>query len=199
MRPSQRFNVPAQVALLYDFANTLDLRRYARPDAGSGDGDAIATPQALQDWMHECGLLAAGKAVSGPEHARAIALRQALRAFLQAEPASRPGRGDLIGALDAAVRDFPLTLGMATAERLTLRPAAGTGDLAHVLAQLYALGQAGQLHRLRMCASHECHWVFFDRSKPGNRRWCTSLICGNREKTRAYRRRHKTSSGPDHA
>jgi hypothetical protein len=28
---------------------------------------------------------------------------------------------------------------------------------------------------------------FYDRSKPGNRRWCSSVLCGNREKTRSYR------------
>ena len=34
-------------------------------------------------------------------------------------------------------------------------------------------------------------WIFLDRSKPGNRRWCSSLICGNRQKTRDYRKRSR--------
>jgi predicted RNA-binding Zn ribbon-like protein len=40
-----------------------------------------------------------------------------------------------------------------------------------------------------MCASDECKRVFFDRSKPGTRRWCQSTLCGSREKTRTYRER----------
>jgi predicted RNA-binding Zn ribbon-like protein len=42
-----------------------------------------------------------------------------------------------------------------------------------------------------MCASDECQRVFFDRSKPASRRWCQSTLCGNRNKTRAYRERQR--------
>ena len=45
-----------------------------------------------------------------------------------------------------------------------------------------------------MCDLEECHWVFYDRSKPGARRWCASALCGNRQKTRAYRLRHRAAS-----
>jgi predicted RNA-binding Zn ribbon-like protein len=59
------------------------------------------------------------------------------------------------------------------------------------LAELHRLGEVGRLDRLKMCASNECHWVFYDLSKPGNRRWCSSILCGNREKTRNYRSRKR--------
>ena len=73
-----------------------------------------------------------------------------------------------------------------------LQPADGASALGLVLAQLLALAGAGRLDRLKICKSNECHWVFFDRSKPGNRRWCSSLLCGNRQKTREYRKRAKS-------
>jgi predicted RNA-binding Zn ribbon-like protein len=63
-----------------------------------------------------------------------------------------------------------------------------------VLAELVRLSDGGRLERVKICDSDECRWVFYDRSKPGNRRWCSSERCGNREKTRNYRRRH--GSGP---
>ncbi|MGP0000293.1 MAG: CGNR zinc finger domain-containing protein [Acetobacteraceae bacterium] len=33
--------------------------------------------------------------------------------------------------------------------------------------------------------------MFFDRSKLANRHWCSSDLCGNRQKTQTYRGRHR--------
>ena len=44
--------------------------------------------------------------------------------------------------------------------------------------------------RLKICASDECEWAYFDRSKNRSRSWC-EYGCGNRIKTRAYRARQK--------
>lgn len=41
-----------------------------------------------------------------------------------------------------------------------------------------------------LCAAHDCRFVFYDHAKPGNGRWCSTEGCGNRNKTRTYRRRH---------
>jgi len=38
--------------------------------------------------------------------------------------------------------------------------------------------------RLRICAQHECGWLFVDRSRNGLRRWCSMADCGTREKSR---------------
>lgn len=43
--------------------------------------------------------------------------------------------------------------------------------------------------RLRECASPDCWRLFIDRSRPGNRVWCSSTRCGNRARTKTYRRR----------
>jgi predicted RNA-binding Zn ribbon-like protein len=63
-----------------------------------------------------------------------------------------------------------------------------------VLAALVRLSDSGRLERVKICDSDECRWVFYDRSKPGNRRWCSSDRCGNREKTRTYRNRHRSGA-----
>jgi hypothetical protein len=46
-----------------------------------------------------------------------------------------------------------------------------------------------RLDRLKMCASEECRWVFYDRSKPGTGRRCASALCAT------GRRRGRTSCG----
>ena len=91
--------------------------------------------------------------------------------------------------LSAAARRYPLVLVGGEEGVLRLEPASGVSGLARVLVELHGLEDADRLDRLKMCASEECHWIFYDRSKPGNRRWCSSALCGNRDKTRNYRAR----------
>jgi predicted RNA-binding Zn ribbon-like protein len=43
--------------------------------------------------------------------------------------------------------------------------------------------------RLRLCADERCSLVFYDESRPGQRRWCATARCGNRANTKAYRAR----------
>jgi CGNR zinc finger protein len=124
MKLSEKFQVPGDVALLYDFANSLDLRRCVEQGIAHDPGDAAS-------------------------------------------------RGRVFD----------------------LRPVIGraTSGLGGVLAGLVRLSDSGRLERVKTCASDECRWVFYDRSKPGNRRWCSSDRCGNREKTRTYRKRQRLS------
>jgi predicted RNA-binding Zn ribbon-like protein len=75
-----------------------------------------------------------------------------------------------------------------------LAPAPGSSALGSVVVQMIGLAKTDQMARLKTCASDECHWVFFDRSKPANRHWCSSSRCGNRQKTRAYRERQRQVS-----
>jgi predicted RNA-binding Zn ribbon-like protein len=59
---------------------------------------------------------------------------------------------------------------------------------------------SGHEDRIRICANDTCRWIFFDESRPGNRRWCDMATCGNRAKARRHRARHKTDDdGPTRA
>ncbi len=193
MRLSEKFSVPGEVALLYDFVNSLDLRRYVERGAAHDPGDELATPANLQDWLQARGLLERGARVSQTEHQEALQLRDALRTFLAAPPADRTAAA---GPLAVSAARFPLQVAPSGNSALELRPAVGraTSGLGQVLAELVRLSNGGRLERVKTCDSDECRWIFYDRSKPGNRRWCSSERCGNREKTRNYRRRHV--SGP---
>jgi predicted RNA-binding Zn ribbon-like protein len=193
MRLSEKFQVPGDVALLYDFVNSVDLRRYAEQGVVHDPGDALATPAQLQNWLQARGLLKRGIRVLPAEHRKALELRDALRSFLAVAPAERSSAA---ASLESSAVRFPLQVTASRDRVLDLRPVGGgaTSGLGSVLAELVRLSDSGRLERVKTCDSEECRWVFFDRSKPGNRRWCSSDRCGNREKTRAYRSRHRSGA-----
>jgi predicted RNA-binding Zn ribbon-like protein len=58
---------------------------------------------------------------------------------------------------------------------------------------------SGHEDRIRICANDTCRWIFFDESRPGNRRWCDMATCGNRAKARRHRARRKTDDASTRA
>jgi predicted RNA-binding Zn ribbon-like protein len=190
MKLSEKFPIPRDVALLYDFVNSIDLRQYVERGVTHEPGDELATPALLQKWLQAHGLLGRGVKVSPAAHREALELRDALRMFLSATPAERASTA---GPLETLATRFPLGITASQDRVLDLRPIAvrATSGLGNVLVEVVRLLDGGRLGRVKTCDSDECRWIFYDRSKPGNRRWCSSDRCGNREKTRTYRDRHR--------
>lgn len=185
MRLHERFPVPPEIGLLYDFLNSLDLRSYVEGGAPHVQSDELATLASLKRWLEEHGLDRPGGQIGESEHRDVLALRAGLRARLGAEPAHISGEG-----LNAALARYPLVVQTDDAS-IKLRPESGlrTAGLGLVVAEFFLLHAVGRLDRLKACQSSDCSWVFYDRSKPANRRWCSADRCGNRHKTRAYRQR----------
>ncbi|RZU24604.1 ABATE domain-containing protein [Streptomyces sp. BK239] len=53
---------------------------------------------------------------------------------------------------------------------------------------------------LRQCEGDDCPIVYLDTSRGRRRRWCSSEVCGNRERAARHRRRtalHRTPPAPD--
>ena len=50
---------------------------------------------------------------------------------------------------------------------------------------------SNELSQLRMCAAHDCAWLFLDRTRNQRRRWCDMKVCGNRVKARRHYERMK--------
>ncbi|HEY7461785.1 MAG TPA: ABATE domain-containing protein [Gemmatimonadota bacterium] len=48
---------------------------------------------------------------------------------------------------------------------------------------------------LKDCANANCGWLFVDRSRRGNRRWCAMSGCGNRAKARRFYQRSRARAG----
>lgn len=189
MRLSKTYAVPDELALLYDFVNSLDCRCYMEGGVAHTPGDALERATQFRKWLEAHAL---ASKLGEDAHRKALALRSALRAYLKLDPHDR-FEAATARALSDAASAYPL-VAFASAAGVELR-AENAGDQlgALVLAQLHRLATSGEIGRLRMCASEECQWIFFDRSKPGNRRWCSSARCGNRQKTRSYRERRRFS------
>ena len=48
--------------------------------------------------------------------------------------------------------------------------------------------------RTRICAGLKCGWLFIDRSKGGQRRWCDMATCGNAAKSRRHHERKRSAT-----
>jgi predicted RNA-binding Zn ribbon-like protein len=46
-----------------------------------------------------------------------------------------------------------------------------------------------EIQNVRICAAHDCGWLFVDRTKNRRRRWCDMKVCGNRVKARRHYQR----------
>ena len=188
---SRKFQVPDQLANLYDFANSLDVRHFTHHGVQHVQDDEMKDPRGLGAWMAERGLLAGKTKITPAIFGAALRLRTSIRVYLESDPADRYKNKDAVRALNEAIKLFPLVV-EARRDRGMILQAARSDALAGlsvVVAELYDGSMTGILDRLKMCAAEECRRVFFDRSKPATRRWCMSTLCGNRIKTRSYRER----------
>jgi predicted RNA-binding Zn ribbon-like protein len=63
----------------------------------------------------------------------------------------------------------------------------GAEWLAHaIVSDAAELLATGLCTRIRQCQDAACGWLFLDRSRENNRRWCSMRDCGNRAKARRY-------------
>jgi predicted RNA-binding Zn ribbon-like protein len=192
-RQSKKFKVPDELANLYDFANTLDVRHFTHHGVRHVPDDDLKSPRELNAWMQKRGLLWSGARITPAAFESALQLRTEVRAYLQCDPIERRENNDAVRSLNRALRLFPLVAEARMDRGMLLRSARddALAGLSVVVAELYDGALKGILDRLKMCAANECRRVFFDRSKPATRRWCMSTLCGNRIKTRTYRERHR--------
>jgi predicted RNA-binding Zn ribbon-like protein len=190
---SRKFKVPDELANLYDFANTLDVRHFTHHGVAHRQADELGGPRELGAWMSQRGLLLGGAKITAAMFETALRLRAGIRDYLQRDLVERGSNRDTIRSLNEALKAFPLAVELGGKESARLKAAreAALAGLSQVVAELYNGSRDGTLDRLKMCASDECRRVFFDRSKPATRRWCMSTLCGNRIKTRNYRERQR--------
>ena len=68
----------------------------------------------------------------------------------------------------------------------------GRDGLAPVLHSAVALAFSPDAARVKTCGN--CGWLFIDRTRNGNKRWCIAAACGARTRSRRYYARKKASS-----
>lgn len=174
--------VSADLERVLAFVNTYDFEHGT---------DAVDTPQALRDWLVEHGLLADAARLTTGDVQRALAVREHLRHALLAN------HGDPAPDKPAPPLVVPLELTISAIGAPVLQPA-GTGidrALSALLAVVPLAVADGSWARAKICPSDTCRWAFYDQSKNRSRRWCTMDICGNREKSQAFRQRQRSGHG----
>jgi predicted RNA-binding Zn ribbon-like protein len=189
--------VPEQLWLVESFLNSVDVE--------SAQDDLDALPR-FRRWLRDHHRAAAAGLATEADLTLARDLRTALRAELTCGIGERDrARLSFPGAwtsgrrtsneLDRLAGGIGLAVRFDEGGRAALAPteAGVRGVLGEVLAAIVRAEHDGTWARLKICASAECRYVYYDRSKNGSRRWCSMRVCGNRNKTRAYRERVSAS------
>jgi predicted RNA-binding Zn ribbon-like protein len=168
--------------LSLDFVATLGARRTVPVER-------LGSPQELEDWLGTAGLLGGIGPSATPSDVQLADARQLREATYNVLAAGRLGNApstDDVGSINRYARG-PVAA-------LQIGPGLGTVRLAAdpVAVAITELARAGvelttgpELSRVRQCDG--CSLLFLDRSRPGQRRWCSMGSCGNRSKTARYR------------
>src|SRR6266705_4353495 len=88
-KDSRKFKVPDELANLYDFANSLDVRHFTHHVVQNVQGDELEGPRELGAWMSQRGLLWSGAKITPAMFDAALQLRASARTDLEINPAER--------------------------------------------------------------------------------------------------------------
>jgi predicted RNA-binding Zn ribbon-like protein len=168
--------------LVIDFINSLDLNPHQ---------DQLASPRALVGWLAERDLIAPAARATQADVAEAVGIREALRDLIGAQNELPCDVDAATAVLDAAARNAGLAVRFADGGARVEPAARGIrGALGRILAEVSEGMADGTWQRVKACRAGDCRWAFLDTAKNQSRAWCSMQSCGNREKVRAYRRRH---------
>ena len=182
--PDDRFMFGGRLAL--DFTWTLRYRAIAPTEL-------IPTPADLDDWFAAAGLLDRPARSTGEDHATAIELREAIYAAASARidgATMPPAAISTINRHAAEPGPVPQLTADGTGVAFRTRPGAAA-VLGAIARDAIDVLVSVPPDRLRQCDGPMCSLLFVDSSRPGKRRWCSALTCGNRVNTRSYRARNR--------
>jgi predicted RNA-binding Zn ribbon-like protein len=179
--PTERESAPGDLRLIQELVNTRDIEE---------NRDDLASPDLLAAWLKEHGLPAGNTPLAEADRRQIIAVREALRALLLANNGA-PLDPNAVATLNRATAAVPLRVHVHPDGATALKSGAPgvQGVLARLLAIVIAAQGTGVWPRLKACRDDGCNWAFYDYSRNRSGTWCSMAVCGNRTKTRAYRRR----------
>lgn len=179
---------PGVLALVQAFINSVDL------EAGV---DRIGDLDGFTRWLILVGLATPTAVLTERDRHAAIRLREAIRALardresaaqLERESAVQLERESAV-QLERAIDGLALTLTYRDGAFRTTSTTALGGALGPIVDALQASINNGTWLRFKVCARDRCQWLFYDNSRNQGSHWCTTNVCGSREKARrAYAR-----------
>ena len=153
--------------------------------------DLLGTAAEAATWLAAARLLPSGSAVTGPQQAALLELREATRQVLSGHTHRRDDPA-AASRLTMALAPCRLTLAVDPAGGVRLVSADHdpfSRVIGGIAAAIAEAATAGTWARLKCCPGRRCGWAFYDRSASSRSRWCSMQICGARAKMRAYRDR----------
>ena len=172
-----------QLDLVRDYVNTFDL------ETGI---DSIDSPEEFAAWLSEQGLVDDLVEPSEAEVTDARAVREAIRELLLENNGITGDSAAASKTLEAAGREAQLTVRFENG--LPLLAPEGDGARAaigRIVAAVAELAPTDEWKRLKGCRDETCRVAFYDKSRNRSRAWCSMEVCGNREKARSFRQRHR--------
>ncbi|WP_437102842.1 CGNR zinc finger domain-containing protein [Streptomyces sp. enrichment culture] len=162
-------------------------------------GERLDGVGALCAWITGAGLVPAGTPLGHADVSWPVAFRELrddvghlVRALLRGEAA---GYGAALARVNGAARAVPpAPVAVPGEDGCLVRELAGPPGCAGLLAvvardAVELLTDPVARASLRQCAGEDCPLVYLDTSRGRRRRWCSSEVCGNRERVARHRRR----------
>jgi len=160
--------------------------------------ERLRAPDDLTRWLVQSSLLETAPVVSDVELDRARALREAIYRSAKLGGVGNPACED-IELINRIAALAPLAPRLSADARAVVwaseHPVAAA--LSTIARDAIDLVSGPLASRVRECAASDCALLFLDASRPGRRRWCAMAACGNRAKTKSYRRRRRESVKED--
>jgi len=153
----------------------------------------LHTTRDLEAWLADSTLEVVGLACTARELAAARRVATAIESGARAAARSRRPPDNAVRLLNRAAALPPLTprLDPRTRDFSWHQPTVGAALSEVARDALAMLGDPDQRRRVRTCANPNCVRLFYDDSRPGQRRWCSPARCGDQARARAYRARKK--------
>jgi predicted RNA-binding Zn ribbon-like protein len=158
-----------------DFVNTAEERGHPEAD------DALRTPADLSLWGRRYGLIASAPG-SEDEFARAREARELLYELFFARAHRRPLPKAAVARVSELAAEAYAAATLEARPDGPLRWHWKRSDLATirhvVVTSAVELLQTTPTLRVKQCPGDHCGWFFIDKTKRGNRRWCSMEECG---------------------
>lgn len=172
---------PAPLALLQRFVNT---------HAYSGRPDQLGTAPTARVWFRQQEV---STSLTARDLPRLVATREAIREQLRGHGLRHPARA-ISRPLELALPRPNFTWRQIDDDTITL-VGAGRGVerfLNDLAAAIVSASLTDAWRHLKICKNDECQVAFWDHTRNGAARYCSTAGCANRSRQRAFRERAST-------
>ncbi|MEV6791811.1 ABATE domain-containing protein [Streptomyces sp. NPDC051320] len=159
--------------------------------------EQLDTGRRLATWLAGAGLVPPGTplpALGADWLAAFTALRRSVGELVRAEVAGRTADSALAAVNACAAGPLPGLRAVRDGRGQLTKELAGAAERDALLAvvardTVELLTDPASRDRLRQCEGDNCRRLYLDTSRGHRRRWCSSEVCGNRERVARHRRR----------